>query len=128
MMEKICRKPLYRPIDVIGDVKDDYRLDIEYHHVWLGVENARRGTYGDEAISFQQLRRYFEEADKVNPRSHLITKVDDDSKRFRRCFVAFGACIQGFKFLRPMIFLDGTFLKGRYKGIDRKSTRLNSSH
>ena len=55
MMEKIRRKPLYRLIDVIGDVKDDYGLDIEYHHTWLGVEKSRRGIYNDEANSFQQL-------------------------------------------------------------------------
>ena len=84
--------------------------------MWLGVENTWRGIYGDEANSFQQLRWYFEEAGKVNSGSHLVLDVDDDSKRFRR-FVAFGVCIQGFKFLRSMIFLDGTFLKGRYKGI-----------
>ena len=62
-------------------------------------------------IPFNSL--YFEEAGRVNSGSHLVLDVDDESKRFRR-FVYFGACIQGFKFLRPMIFLDDTFIKGRY--------------
>jgi hypothetical protein len=31
-------------------------------------------------------------------------------------FLALGACIQAFKFCRPVICIDGTFLTGKYKG------------
>ena len=31
--------------------------------------------------------------------------------------MAFAACINGFKYTRPMIFLDGTFFKGKHRGV-----------
>jgi hypothetical protein len=34
----------------------------------------------------------------------------------QRSFLALGACIQAFKFCRPVICIDGTFLTGKYKG------------
>ena len=30
--------------------------------------------------------------------------------------MSFKACIEGFNYCRPLLFVDGTFLKGRYKG------------
>ena len=53
----------------------------------------------------------------MNPGSYLVLDVSQGTNRFRRCFVAFTACINGFKYARPMIFLDGTFLKGRHRGV-----------
>ena len=44
-------------------------------------------------------------------------KVDDDN-RFEICFVAFDACIFDFcECCRPAIAIDGTHLKGKYKGV-----------
>ncbi|KAL7248022.1 hypothetical protein ACSBR2_002840 [Camellia fascicularis] len=42
--------------------------------------------------------------------------VDKSSGCFRRLFVAFHGCLYGFQFCRPLLFVDGTFYKGRYKG------------
>ncbi|KAL6511277.1 hypothetical protein OROHE_020501 [Orobanche hederae] len=35
---------------------------------------------------------------------------------FERVFIAFKACLDGFKKCRPMLFIDGTFMIGRAKG------------
>ena len=44
-------------------------------------------------------------------------KVDNENK-FEICFMAFGACIFGFhECCRAAIAIDGTHLKGKYKGI-----------
>ena len=43
--------------------------------------------------------------------------MDAITGRFKRLFVSFFGCINGFQFCRPLLFLDGTFLKGRYKGM-----------
>ncbi|KAL7194959.1 hypothetical protein ACSBR1_035214 [Camellia fascicularis] len=42
--------------------------------------------------------------------------VNESSGCFQRLFVAFHGCLYGFQFCRPLLFVDGTFLKGRYKG------------
>jgi len=31
-----------------------------------------------------------------------------------RCFWAFGPCIEGFKYCKPVVQVDGTFLTGKY--------------
>lgn len=33
-----------------------------------------------------------------------------------RCFFAFGGYLTSFESCRPLLFVDGTFLKGTYKG------------
>ena len=38
------------------------------------------------------------------------------SCRFKYMFVAYSASITGWKYCRPLIVVDGTFLKGKYKG------------
>ena len=44
-------------------------------------------------------------------------RVDDDN-RFEICFMVFDACISDFReCCRPVIVIDGTQLKGKYKGI-----------
>ena len=41
----------------------------------------------------------------------------DDSGHFKFCFMAFGASIEGWKYCRPIISVDGTFLKCKFGGI-----------
>ncbi|XP_028070034.1 uncharacterized protein LOC114272512 [Camellia sinensis] len=74
------------------------------------------GWFGDFATSFDQLRWYLETAMRTNPGSVFELDVNESSGCFRRLFVAFHGCLYGFQFCRPLLFVDGTFLKGRYKG------------
>ncbi|XP_028096652.1 uncharacterized protein LOC114296548 [Camellia sinensis] len=53
---------------------------------------------------------------RMNPGSVFELDVDESSGCFRRLFVAFHGCLYVFQFCRPLLFVDGTFLKGRYKG------------
>ncbi|XP_028101778.1 uncharacterized protein LOC114301073 [Camellia sinensis] len=82
----------------------------------VGVDKARGGLFGDFATSFDQLRWYLETAMITNLESVFELDVDKSSGCFRRLFVAFHGCLYGFQFCRPLLFVDGTFLKGRYKG------------
>ena len=41
----------------------------------------------------------------------------DDSGHFKFCFMAFSASIEGWKYCRPIIFVDNTFLKCKFGGI-----------
>ncbi|CAL5372010.1 unnamed protein product [Camellia sinensis] len=96
--------------------RKQYGIDVSYRVAWLGVDKARGGLFGDFATSFDQLRWYLETAMRTNPGSVFELDVDESSGCFRRLFVAFHGCLYGFQFCRPLLFVDGTFLKGRYKG------------
>ncbi|KAK9273681.1 hypothetical protein L1049_018491 [Liquidambar formosana] len=114
--DKVRDKPLTRPTDVVYDFKVNYGLDITYHHAWWGVERAKNELFGHQSLSFDLLRWYKEETERTNPGSIIEIDYDSNTGHFKRVFVSFYACIYGFWYCRPMLFLDGTFLKGRYKG------------
>ena len=97
-------------------MKKKYGLIITHNNAWYGVEKAKQVVYGDQTSLFDQLRWYVAKAEKINPGNYLVLDYDHGTGRFRRLLVAFHGCINGFKFCWPMLFLDGTFLKGRYKG------------
>ncbi|KAL5577876.1 hypothetical protein UlMin_019575 [Ulmus minor] len=54
--------------------------------------------------------------EKVNPGTIIHIAVDGDN-RFKYLFLAFGVAIKGFKFMRKVVGIDGTFLKSQYKGV-----------
>ncbi|KAL7249074.1 hypothetical protein ACSBR1_011273 [Camellia fascicularis] len=114
--ERVRDKPLTRPTDVVYDLKKDYGLEVSYRVAWLGVEKARGKMFGAHSISFDQLRWYSNVVMENNPRSYINIDYDDHNNRFIRYFISFKACIDGFNHCRPLLFLDGTFLKGKFKG------------
>ncbi|KAI8546673.1 hypothetical protein RHMOL_Rhmol07G0137800 [Rhododendron molle] len=112
----VLKKNNTSPTDLLDLFLDKYGLDLSYHHAWLGVEKARGEIFGDYESSFDKLRWYVEAAKIANPGSLLKLEVDPVSKEFSRLFVSFNACITGFNHCRPFLCLDGTHLKGRFKG------------
>ncbi|KAG7568039.1 Zinc finger SWIM-type [Arabidopsis thaliana x Arabidopsis arenosa] len=49
--------------------------------------------------------------------SGTLTSLEvDELDRFKYVFISFGATIDGFTFMRKVIVVDGTFLKGKYLG------------
>ncbi|XP_060964798.1 uncharacterized protein LOC133033758 [Cannabis sativa] len=52
--------------------------------------------------------------EKKNPGT--ITDIITEDNRFKYCFWSLAACRRGFKFCRPVISIDGTFLKTRFGG------------
>ncbi|KAL7237822.1 hypothetical protein ACSBR2_004013 [Camellia fascicularis] len=114
--DRVRDKPLTRPTNVVFDLKNEYGLDISYRVAWLGVKKARGEVYGDHATSFDQLRWYSNSVMQKNPNSYINLEFDQKTGSFVRYFISFCTCIDGFNHCRPMLFLDGTFLKGRFKG------------
>ncbi|KAL5555175.1 hypothetical protein UlMin_037411 [Ulmus minor] len=52
----------------------------------------------------------------TNPGSVVNLEVTDGNK-FQYLFIAFAASIQGFSYCRPVISIDATHLKGKYRGV-----------
>ncbi|XP_028113755.1 uncharacterized protein LOC114311789 [Camellia sinensis] len=87
---------LTRSIEVKKKLKKQYSINISYQVAWLGVDKAR-GL-------------------RTNLGSVFELDVYESSGCFRRLFVAFHGCLYGFQFCRSLLFVDCTFLKGRYNG------------
>ncbi|XP_020263245.1 uncharacterized protein LOC109839228 [Asparagus officinalis] len=109
-------RPEIRPIDVQKDFLTRFGLRLEYSKIWWGKERAQQDMYGDSYEAYDQLRWYEQMVKQTNPGSYIC--IDQNEGRFRRLFICYAACIQGFlNGCRPLLFLDGTFLKDRYKGM-----------
>lgn len=113
--EAIRLSPSKRPVDVRKELKKDYGVDVTYRRAWMGVEKARSFVYGDYTKSFKELTWFVDSFKASNPDS-VCDLERDEARRFKRLFVGFAACKHGFKFCLPLLFLDGTFLKGTHKG------------
>jgi hypothetical protein len=120
--------PLLRPIDVVRDMKKNYGLDIAYQHAWRAKEMAAVDIHGDEKVSYALMNNYRDLLLQYNPRSHCILDVEHESKKFKRIFVMFRGCIYGFQYCRPVLFLDGAFLKSRYRGTILSATARNGNN
>lgn len=116
VVDEIRSQPLKRPVDVVADLKRLYGVSITYNRAWMGVEKAKADAFGDYSTSFDDLRWWVDAARISNPESVFDIEYHVDTNRFSRLFVAFHACISGFNHCRPILFVDGTFLKARHKG------------
>ncbi|KAK9273850.1 hypothetical protein L1049_018662 [Liquidambar formosana] len=116
MVEFMRDKPLLSAVEVRRDFKRKYGLDISYTNAWMSIKKEQNCLYSDNSESIDQLRWFIEESMRTNLGSKLFLDMDECSNRFKRFFASFYACIHGFTYCRPMLFVDGTFLKSRYRG------------
>ncbi|CAL2264962.1 unnamed protein product [Prunus armeniaca] len=116
VVDKIREKPSIKPIDIVKDFKQNYGLEISYYNAWYAKELAKSEVHGDESLSYSQLVWYRDALVSTNPGSSCVVECDPKTSRFRRLFVCYGACIEGFQWCRPLLFIDETFLKSKYKG------------
>ncbi|KAL6226245.1 hypothetical protein ACLB2K_000208 [Fragaria x ananassa] len=119
--------PLIRPVDIVKDFKRNYGIEISYYNAWKGKEMAKRDVHGDEAMSYKHLEWYVNELEKTNPDSYATLECDADH-RFVRMFISFQGCIEGFKHCRPILALDGTHIKNKYKGHLLSATGKNGNN
>ncbi|KAG5562218.1 hypothetical protein RHGRI_005079 [Rhododendron griersonianum] len=81
----------------------------------MAVKKARAHVYGDYMESFKELSWFVGAFRASNPDSMCVLERHD-SEHFKRMFLGFAACKYGFTFCRPILFVDGTFLKSTHNG------------
>ncbi|KAL6125359.1 hypothetical protein ACLB2K_073418 [Fragaria x ananassa] len=83
--------------------------------IYRGKDNANRSLQCDEGIGYGYLSWYLEAVKRTNHGSSCVLDIQDG--RFRRLFIAYGASIHGFQYCHPILFVDGTFINNKYKGM-----------
>ncbi|KZV36748.1 hypothetical protein F511_39293 [Dorcoceras hygrometricum] len=91
-------------------------VEITYYKAWKGKQLAHDIFRGDPEQSFAILPSYLSMVEKMNPGSITDLVLDEDS-RFKYMFLAFGACVKGYRCMRKVVTIDGTWLKGKYDGV-----------
>ncbi|XP_062078413.1 uncharacterized protein LOC133782947 isoform X1 [Humulus lupulus] len=104
----------YMANNIKEDMKKIFGIDTSYENAWRCREKALtyvRGTYED---SYCKLSSYLHMLQQKNPGT--ITDFVTEDGRFLYCFVSLGFCRRGFRFFRPVICVDDTFLKNKHGG------------
>ncbi|XP_020262396.1 uncharacterized protein LOC109838356 [Asparagus officinalis] len=109
-----------RPKDIRLLVHKATNLDVSYHKCWNARRKAMIKIFGDWDKSYEILPHYLEALKRENP--GIVYEVSSDpvdggERRFTGVFWAFGPYIEGFRYCRPLLSIDGTHLYGKYKGV-----------
>lgn len=105
-----------RPMHIMDIMKAMYGIDIDYWKSYKALVHAREMVQGTWESGYSDLPSYLHRIETANPGT--ITRLEcDEQDRFKYLFIAFGACINGFQFIRNVVVVDGTHLKGKFKGI-----------
>ncbi|XP_010468544.1 PREDICTED: uncharacterized protein LOC104748634 [Camelina sativa] len=105
-----------KPADISSMMLIKYGFEMTYWNSWKSLEHMKESVRGTAESGYERLPAYIHLIKKYNPGTIAYLEKDVND-RFKYLFISFGACIQGFKFLRKVIVVDGSFLKGKYEGI-----------
>lgn len=108
-----------KPREIRQMMRGDHDVNISYWKAWRSRDVAIDKAKGTTQSSYQLLPDYLQRLVSANPGT--ITKlytetVEGGGERFKYMFVAFGASIKGYEFMRKVVVVDGTHLKGKYAG------------
>ncbi|KAH0683984.1 hypothetical protein KY289_021736 [Solanum tuberosum] len=120
------RKVQYNPQFKVKDMREELETIFNMNVSTSKVKRAKRlalekleGSFLDD---YNKLEAYGQELRTSNPGSDVVINRSKEAllqgkRTFLRMYICFKALKDGWKSgLRPLIGLDGTFLKGRYKG------------
>ncbi|XP_050211779.1 uncharacterized protein LOC126661941 [Mercurialis annua] len=107
-------KTVYTPADIIRDMKKEYGIELTYQKAWRSKEKGLELTRGNPAESYRLLPSYLHALKSTNPGS--VAELETKEERFLYVFISLNASIQGWGFCKPVIVVDGTFLKAAYGG------------
>ncbi|PIA30014.1 hypothetical protein AQUCO_05700012v1 [Aquilegia coerulea] len=116
LMRKLRDNPNLKPKALVKMVKEDYETTVSYKVAWFAKEKALMKIRGSYSYSYQLLETYSHELMSVDPDAvtDILTGPGD---RFECFFWTYGISVRVYKKnLRPVVIVDGTFLKGRYPG------------
>ncbi|KAH6757743.1 hypothetical protein C2S51_038651 [Perilla frutescens var. frutescens] len=106
-----------KPKEMRMKLQREFGVRVDYTRALVGRNHAIRMIYGDSDKSFQLLPPYLYMLEQSNPGS-VVELQTDAVGQFEYVYMALAASINGFaSYGRSVIVVDGTHLKGKYKGI-----------
>ncbi|XP_033508926.1 uncharacterized protein [Nicotiana tomentosiformis] len=105
-----------------GELDTDLSLNVTKSTLKRAKRLALEKLEGSFLDDYNKLEAYGQEIKHSNPGSDVVINISKDAlaegkRRFLRMYICFQAMKHGWKDgLRPLIGLDGTFLKGKCKG------------
>ncbi|XP_019242299.1 PREDICTED: uncharacterized protein LOC109222389, partial [Nicotiana attenuata] len=108
-------KKIYTANDIIEDIQKQHGVEESYMKAWRAKEIAMALIRGNPSDSYKELPRYLYMLEHTNPGT--VTKLHkSEDGCFLYAYVSLYASIKGWEHCRPIMVVDGSFLKAAYKG------------
>nr|XP_016497948.1 PREDICTED: uncharacterized protein LOC107816716 [Nicotiana tabacum] len=109
-------KTIYTPKDIQLDMLSEHDVNLTYMQAWRAKEKALQFLRGYPVDSYNKLPSYLYILEKTYLGSVVrLKKTEDDC--FLYVFVVICTSISGWEYCRPVVVVDGTFLKSSYRRI-----------
>ena len=119
MYGEIVKKTSISPFQIMLAISNRLSYEISYDMAWRAKQKALEWRFGTYKDSYHHLPHLLALLQSRNPGT--IIDIDDyqdanGDRVLRRAFWSLGCMIEAFKHCRPVLYVDGTFLTGMYKG------------
>ncbi|XP_062103044.1 uncharacterized protein LOC133814042 [Humulus lupulus] len=117
----------YTPNDTMNNINDDFGVTMGNTKAWRSRKKALRLVRGNPDDLYQKLQMYLHMLKQANPGTitHLLTDKED---RLKYLYIVFSNSIKGWRYLRSIIAVDGTFLKNAHGGSLFSASTLDSNN
>ncbi|XP_070018257.1 uncharacterized protein [Nicotiana sylvestris] len=105
------------PAFVMAEMQKLHGLDIGYHKAWRAIQLASALIRGTPEENYELLSSYLYMMRSKNPGTYTNIKIDDNNRTVSFMFYAYGSSIAGWNHCRPVIAVDATFLKSKFRGV-----------
>ena len=123
---KLNDQPNYRPSDIVIDMKRELGIEISYFKALHAHDAALVLNNGIHEDAYKNLPPYCQDLEAADPKTKALVERTAENK-FQRLFLCHGACAVRFAYCRPLLSLDGTHLKSKYKGILLAATATDAN-
>ena len=108
----------YTARDIMKMVWLRYTVSIKYWKAWHVRGLALENVHGNYETSYMKVPTLCKQIEACNPGSLVKWGACPDTHKFQYLCVSFKASLEGWKRgCRPIVGLDGCFLKGKYSGV-----------
>ncbi|XP_060170969.1 uncharacterized protein LOC132601938 [Lycium barbarum] len=119
--KKVQCNPKYKVKDLRRELENNFDLNVTKAKLKRAKLLALQKLEGSFVDDYKKLEAYGQEVRQSNPGTDVVINIsrsalEEGKRKFLRMYICFNALKKGWKGgLRPLIGVDGTFLKGRYK-------------
>ncbi|XP_020676059.1 uncharacterized protein LOC110095035 [Dendrobium catenatum] len=114
----VKRNPDITPKDIGNNLETTFGVSLPYMKIWRSRELARNQIFGSIDDNYKWVPTLQFELLNRNPGSHIAYQCDKQNNSFKRFFVSFKVCIDGFfAGCRYLIGIDACHLKSKYLGV-----------
>ncbi|KAL8522689.1 hypothetical protein ACS0TY_012866 [Phlomoides rotata] len=116
VLQSVRMNPTITPKEIMFFMEDSYIINLTYVKAWRIIDVVRNKIFGSYDESYDHLRWYSEAIVKTNSGSVVCLEENTNSHHFERIFIVWKTFVNEFRSCRPMLFIDGLFMKGRVMG------------